>query len=292
MAPPRQDSLVRAVKVPLARKPFFGRSSMPDAPGRRSEVQGCYEDLTADLQHRTDPSAAGIERCREILAIEPEDRIVGAWMAHALAHLQAKRGDFDEARELIARAYAILEELDLPVELASAALEAWRVETFAGDLSRAEGELRRAHDMLVAVGERFVLCSITGLLGQTVYGLGRLDEAAQLAEESKELASEDSLDDQALWRCLRAKLLAQEGSFDEAESLVGEAIRMLEPTDAALFQFGAYLDLAEVQGLAGREPQRTESFARARRIAEAKGSKVLAGAVDALSTAPAESLPS
>ncbi len=238
------------------------------------------------------PVDEAIARCERTVEEVAGDRQAEGIVLALRASLLAMRGSFDEARELIARAYAILEELDLPVELASAALEAWRVETFAGDLPRAEAELRRAHDMLVAVGERFVLCSITGLLGQTVYGLGRLDEAAQLAEESKELASEDSLDDQALWRCLRAKLLAQEGSFDEAESLVGEAIRMLEPTDAALFQFGAYIDLAEVQGLAGREAQRVESLACARRFAEAKGSKVLAGAVDALSTAPAESLPS
>jgi tetratricopeptide (TPR) repeat protein len=208
------------------------------------------------------------------------------------ASLLAMGGSFDEARALIERSYAILEELDLPVELASAALEAWRVETFAGDLQRAEAELRRAHDMLVGVGERFVLCSITGLLGQTVYGLGRYDEAAQLAEKSKELASEDSIDDQALWHCLRGKVLAQQGAFDEAESLVAEAIRMLEPTDATLFQFGAFLDLAEVQRLAGRDERRAQSLARARSFAEAKGSDVLAGAVDALSAAPAESLPS
>jgi tetratricopeptide (TPR) repeat protein len=207
------------------------------------------------------------------------------------ASLLAMRGSFDEARASIERAYAILEELDLPVELASAALEAWRVESFAGDLPRAEAELRRAHDMLVAVGERFVLCSITGLLGQTVYALGRYGEAAQLAEQSKELASE-GLDDQALWRCLRAKVLAQEGAFDEAESLIDEAIAMLEPTDATLFQYGAYLDQAEIRGLAGREEQRAESLAHARTLAEAKGSTVLTGAVATLATAPAEPLPS
>jgi hypothetical protein len=105
---------------------------------------------------------------------------------------------------------------------------------------------------------------------------------------AKDLATDDDVDTQALWRCVQGKHLARSGAFAEAETLVREAIDVLEPTDALLFKFGAFLDLYEVQRLAGLdgEPALTEAL----RIAEAKGSPVLIGAVVAVRTAETNDL--
>ena len=121
------------------------------------------------------------------------------------------------------------------MRVAYVAIEAWRVEMLAGDVVAAEAELRRGHDLLVSVGEKYLLSTVAGLLAQTLYILERFDEAVPLGQLARELASEDDVDTQALWRCVQAKLLAREGDFEQAELLVREALEILGSTDAALF---------------------------------------------------------
>jgi tetratricopeptide (TPR) repeat protein len=155
----------------------------------------------------------------------------------------------------------------------------------AGDLAAAEAEMRRSYDILVALGEKYLLSTVSGLLGQTLFALGRYDEVEPLGLMSKELAPEDDVDTQALWRCVQGKNLARGGAFAEAEALVREAIQVLEPTDALLFKLGALLDLAEVRRLAGLD-DRAELEA-ARRLAAMKASPVYVDEIDNLLAASA-----
>jgi ATP/maltotriose-dependent transcriptional regulator MalT len=174
----------------------------------------------------------------------------------------------------------MLEELGLDVEVASAGFEAWRVEMLAGDAEAAEQELRRAYDLLVEIGEKYFLSTVAGFLAQTLYALGRFDEVNTLGRLSQELAIEDDVDSQAVWRCALAKVRAREGSVAEGEVLVREALEILAPTDAVLLRFGALLDLAEVLRLAGRSDVE-DVLAEARALAETKRSPVLAAIVEA-----------
>jgi class 3 adenylate cyclase/tetratricopeptide (TPR) repeat protein len=227
------------------------------------------------------PVAEAIERCELMMPEVSGDRQAEGVLSALLASLLAMSGSHERARELAGHGRAMLEELDLGVEVASARLEAWRVEMFAGDPEAAERELRPGYDYLVEVGEKFFLSTVAGLLGQTLYALDRLNEAESVATLAEELATEEDVDTQALWRCIRAKLLARGGSFDEAETLVREAIDVLEPTDAVLFKFGALLDLAEVQRLAGSSGV-TETLLAARDLAAAKSSPVMARTAEQL----------
>jgi hypothetical protein len=71
---------------------------------------------------------------------------------------------------------------------------------------------------------------------------------------------------------------------------VREALDILAPTDHVLLKYGALLDLAEVQRLAGRDCQ--DALDEAHRLAEAKESPVMAARVASLLTAPTtESVP-
>ncbi len=56
----------------------------------------------------------------------------------------------------------------------------------------------------------------------------------------------------------------------------------LAPTDAVLFQFGALLDLAEVQRSGWSRLGRASTLADASALAEIKGSGVMVGAVEAI----------
>ncbi len=181
----------------------------------------------------------------------------------------------------------LLEELGLGVRAARTSLEAWRVEMAANAPLEAEGELRRAHETFVEIGEKYMLCTVAGLLGQTLYALGRFDDVDAFATQAQELAPPADVDSQALWRCLRGKLLAHEGSFAQAESLVKEAIDILDPTDAVLFQHGAYLDLAEVARLATDHDTLQSALSAALALAETKDSITMRRQVEALRNADA-----
>jgi tetratricopeptide (TPR) repeat protein len=226
------------------------------------------------------PVEEAIAHCERIIGDVSGDRHSEGILVALLASLKAMQGSFDDARALISRGRAMLEELGLGTEVARVGLEAWRVEMLAGDVVAAEQELRRAYDLLTEMGEKYLLSTVGGLLGQTLYGLERFDEVEPLGRLAQELTTQDDVGTQALWRCVLSKVLARQGSFDEAEAYVGEAISILAETDHVLFKYGALLDLAEVRRLAGRDAG--EPLEDALRLAEAKGSPVMAEAVEKL----------
>jgi class 3 adenylate cyclase/tetratricopeptide (TPR) repeat protein len=234
------------------------------------------------------PVHEAIERCQQIIGEVSGDRHSEGILLALLASLQAMEGSFDEARGLAAQSRTMLEELGLPARVARVSHEAWRVEMLAGDVVSAERELRRGYDILAEMGEKYLRSTLGGLLGQTLYELGRYDEAEMLAREAKKLATEDDVDTQALWRSVQSKLLARQGAIEEGEALVREAIAILEPTDAVLLKFGAYLDLAEVLGLAARMDEARAALAQALELAELKQSAVMVAAAQKLLAAATE----
>ena len=163
-----------------------------------------------------------------------------------------------------------LEELGFRVDAAAMVLESSRVEILAGDPAAAERELRRGFIVLEELRERYVLSTLSGLLGQAIWAQGRPGEAEDMSALAEELAEPDDIDAQVTWRCLQAKVLAPRGEADEAERLVRSAIDLLETTDAVVLQIGAFSDLGEVLRLSGR-PGAGEALERARSLAEAQG---------------------
>ena len=234
------------------------------------------------------PVPEAIVRCEEILEQVTADRQAEAMVLAPLAGLLALDGSFDRARAHITRSRAILEELGLPVEAARIEIEAWRIEMLAGDVSAGEQCLRQAYDALEQAGEKYLFSTVAGLLAQTVYALGRYDEAGRLGRLAKDVASADDVDTQTLWRCITGKVLARHGSFDDAELLVQEAVALLEVTDAAFFHLSALVDLAEVQRMAGKEADARSTLEAALAMAERKRSPVLTASVRALLADSAE----
>ena len=230
------------------------------------------------------PVSEAIARCETVLERVTGDRQSEGVLNALLASLLAMRGEFDRARELSRRGRTLLEELGLDMEIASVANEAWRVEMLAGDPIAAERELRRAYDLLSNVGEKYFLSTIAGLLARDPLVLERYDEVEPLSRLARELAAEDDISTQALWRYDQGKLLARDGSYDEAEALIREALDIMNATDHALLKYGALLDLAEVQRLASRDGR--NALEQAQELAAAKASPVmLAAASDLLAAA-------
>jgi tetratricopeptide (TPR) repeat protein len=221
------------------------------------------------------PVGEAIDRCETAVRRVAGDRQSESILLALLASLKAMQGSFEEARDLIARSRSMLDELGLKVRVARVAQEAWRVEMLAGDIVAAERCLREGYDLLSEVGEKYLLSTLSGLLGQTLYVLERFDEVEKLGQQSRELATPDDIDTQALWRCVLAKTLARRGDVAEAEGLVREALDLLSPTDAVLFQYGALLDHAEVLRLAGRPDESRTAITDAVGLAQLKQAAVM-----------------
>ena len=236
------------------------------------------------------PVEEGLKRCDEISARVRGDRQAEAAMLCVLAQLESMRCAFDRARDLYTRARAMFEELGLHVDASTLCLSSSRVELLAGDPEAAERELRRGYEHLEALGERYLLSSIAGLLAEALVASDRLDEALQATRTTEELADEGDVDAQTLWRSTRAKVLALRGSLTEAEALARDAVAILAPTDDVVSQVAASADLAWILLQAGQEGEAQTLIADARALAERKGSLVMVERLDALlaGVAPAQ----
>ena len=106
----------------------------------------------------------------------PGDRPREGLLLGYLASLHAMEGSFDRARELRGAAARMLEELGLGVEGALVDIEAWRIETLAGDPVAAERELARAYDGLSRPARSSSCSTVAGLLAETHYELQGFDE--------------------------------------------------------------------------------------------------------------------
>jgi tetratricopeptide (TPR) repeat protein len=78
--------------------------------GDAREQSEIYGALSVDLNQGSTPAIDGIRRCEQVLAEEGGNRTIAAYMFHALAHMRAMRGEFEEALSLAERFREILRD--------------------------------------------------------------------------------------------------------------------------------------------------------------------------------------
>jgi tetratricopeptide (TPR) repeat protein len=205
--------------------------------------------------------------------------------------LEAMRGRFEEARALLAAGDAAAEELGQTIWLAVGGMTEWEVEMLAGDASAAERSVRASCQLLEELGDTGYRATGTGRLAESLCVLGRFDEAEHVTQVAEGLSGPDDLVSQALWRQVRAKLLARAGRHAEAERLAREAVALVEQTDMLDSHAHALADLAQVLALAGRVDPAEEELERALTCFERKGNAVLAAKTRADLTALREPAP-
>jgi tetratricopeptide (TPR) repeat protein len=223
-----------------------------------------------------------ITRCEGLLNQGVASRLAEAAVLRSLAHLCAMRGDFARARELYTRARELFEDLGLAVFAASVSIQASSVEMLASDPAAAERELQRDSETLTALGEKYYLPVLTGLLAQSVYAQGRSAEAAEISRIAEELAAEDDVEAQAMWRAVRAKVLTEEGEHEHAERMAREAVELLRQTEATVKLADTLLDLAEVLIASGQIRAGRVALEEGSRLHEAKGNLVAHSRAQAL----------
>ena len=193
------------------------------------------------------PVPEAIRRCEAIRAEVGGNLDAMAAVLQPLAGLLAMAGRFDEARELLATSDAAYQELGSTLNSA-VSHHAAIVELRAGDAAGAERILRRGLETLEAMGDRALLSTTAAFLGRALLAQERDDEAEEAAALSAELASDDDLITQAMWRGVRARSLARRGRLPQAEVLARRAARVSRDRTDFLITRGAeaLADLAYV----------------------------------------------
>ncbi|HEY6771632.1 MAG TPA: hypothetical protein VI035_04170, partial [Solirubrobacterales bacterium] len=227
------------------------------------------------------PVDEGIRRCLAIQARHRGEPTLQPVVESMLAVLNAMRGRFDHAREHYRRSHLAFDELGLNVRLASFRVYAGWAELIAGDAAAAERQLRMGYEALERMGEQTYLSTTAAFLARAVLAQGRHDEAERLTQVSEDIASDDDLFTQAMWRGTRAKLLARRGDTD-AERLARESVELWLETDCLNMQADALVDLAETLRLLQRPDESMDVAIEAVRLYESKGNLASATAVEAL----------
>jgi len=220
----------------------------------RMVARGSIGYATATLNGPT-PVAEALGECESLLAEVRGDRRTEGTILSITAVFHAMEGRFDEARDRLDRGRSLIAELGPSLAASTTSLEASRVYWLARNLDAAEAVLRRDHDDLAALDERYYRSTIAGLLSRVLVEAGKTAEAGAFADITRDIADPDDTVSQVLWRQARAILAARGGDADTAERLATEAVMLVAPTQEVELAADAYADLAEVLHLAGRDDE-------------------------------------
>jgi tetratricopeptide (TPR) repeat protein len=248
---------------------------------RRLERRGMTGYALAALYGPT-PVPDAIAHLETLLDSVEDDRRTSGLLRCLMAQLLAMNGEIEAARLTYRAARAALEDLGRNVLAASVSLNSWRVEMLARDPAAAERELRLDHAALEAMGERYLLSTVAGALAMTLIVQGRLDEAERFAAQSEDLATDDDVESQALWRGARARIAARRGDVEEARRQAQGAVAAVDASASPWIRSGTMLDAADTMGRAGQPEQARAWLAQARDASAAKGDVVTEGIAAAM----------
>jgi class 3 adenylate cyclase/tetratricopeptide (TPR) repeat protein len=206
-----------------------------------------------------------------------------AWTDTNRATLTAYLGRFDEARALYDQAIASLLERGMDLIAAGAGQDAWTIAMAAGDPEAATAAARETCARLEQLGDRGWRSTSSAQLAESLYVLGRDDEARQWVEHALELGEAEDAITQAQARMVRSMLSARNGDFEAARSDLSDALNITATMQAPQSQGELALNAAQVFEMIGDRPAAAEQLSHALALFTAKGSTVYAArAADAL----------
>jgi len=235
------------------------------------ETAEAFHSFTAAIVRGPIPVPEAIARAEGIIGEFPDNRGLEAFMSHALAHLRARLGAFDAAREAVDRYRGFLLDTGQLMAYWRSAEVRFDVEMLAGDVQAAADVAEEAHAKLSERGDRWpYLCAF---IAQARLALGKHTEASEVAEIA---ASSANSIERALGLGVFARLRAREGDATKAEELIDEAVAIVERTDFLFDRGTVQLDRAEVMELLGRNEEARAARQRALAMFEEKGDLVSA----------------
>lgn len=224
------------------------------------------------------PVSDAIARCGMVLERTQDDIRSTAYAEAMLAVLKAMEGRAGEARELYGASHRRLEDIGLEVSASLQLMYRAFIELISEEPLDISGELTRACDLLIGIGERSRLSTIAALHARLLYLHGRYEESERRTRMSAQAAADDDVVSQVLWRGAAAKLLARDGRAREALEMVDRAHTLALETDFLLIRGDALRDRAEVLALAGDEARARGDLEAAIALYERKGIRTSATA--------------
>ena len=162
------------------------------------------------------------------------------------------------------------------VDIASlAAFHAASVERMAGNLAGAEAELRAGYEILDRLGESGLRSTVAANLADVLLARGRLEEAQAFLLISDTTAASDDLASLVPLRLIRARMQAQLGQWEKAETLVLQALELLEGTDDVEARADALISLTRALSGAGKTGEAVAAAEEAVRLCDQKGNIVM-----------------
>jgi class 3 adenylate cyclase/tetratricopeptide (TPR) repeat protein len=238
--------------------------------GAAFETTAILLSVTAALVRGPTPVPLGIAQAERIIHEYPANRGVESYMCHALAHLRARVGLFDGAREAAERYRDFLHDTGQVISYWRGAEVLFDIEMLAGDTETAGAVAEEAYARLIEREDRWpYLCAF---LAQARCASGRFAEAAEVAEIA---ASSAIAVERALGLGVLARVRAHQGAAT-AEELIREAVEIVERTDFLFDRGTVQLDLGEVMELLGRGVEARAARERALEMFEQKGDLVSA----------------
>jgi len=241
------------------------------AAGDWGDAIGDLSATCAPMVYGPMPVKEAIRRSEDILDEAKGSQSNESFVLGFLGILYAMDGRADRGREHIARAGAIA--LDLGMQLTSTATRSYWLailETLSGNHVAAERELRSGYEVLEEMGEMNFASTLAARLAQALCALGRYDEASRYVSISRRTAASGDVVSQVILRGAQGKILASGGNYEEAASLIQQAITLAAPTDALNMQADILVDLSEVQRLA-QDDRASVSVREALDLYEQKG---------------------
>jgi tetratricopeptide (TPR) repeat protein len=222
------------------------------------------------------PVREAIRQCEQLIAAGLTDRQVEAMVMLRLAQLKAMNDELGAARSLCRNARNLLRDLGEGVNAASAGIDVALVELLGGDLAFAEREVRVDIEFLSNAGETYYLSTMAALLSRLIRDQGRDDEALIWSKTAEQASAPDDVDSQALWRSVRAPIVARAGNLKLAEELARSACQIVKETEAPLLQADALTELAAVMRVAQRHGEAQQAAEAALTLYRTKGDVVSA----------------
>jgi tetratricopeptide (TPR) repeat protein len=226
-------------------------------------------ELAAGVALGSRPVDQATERVEQLLAGLPEAESWG--VESYLALLYSYGGRHAEAHEIIERSLRRLRELGQLTFRAGLSMNAGWIALLAGKPERAEAELRKGAAVLEQAGESGFRSTVTAVLAEVLYELGRDEDAEECTRWSEEATSPEDVLSQTLWRATRAKLVARRGEHDEAMRLSTEAVEWARQSDALPSLGDALFARGEVLETVGRGDEARTAYEEALTVYERKG---------------------
>jgi class 3 adenylate cyclase/tetratricopeptide (TPR) repeat protein len=227
----------------------LGHASAAGAELERASILGA---LAVSLWQGPEPVHLAIEGCRRLLAEHSgAGLVVRAALGCPLAALLATAGESHAARETIAEAQKIINEIGHAYAAATVPIFAAAVESLAGEWERAVGLLEDAERRCSALGDEQLRETAHDGRARALLELGKFDDAARLAWESSAGMTLMPVRTAAL-RGVIARTLAVRGQHAAARQTAAEALNAADRTDSLDCQATVLLDTAHVHAEAGR----------------------------------------